>query len=73
MVNIGAGSGSYEPTDLQVVPVEPSETMIRQRPGSLPRALLGTAHVKAGELIPSRLLSPIEIQQILGVAEPENV
>ena len=43
MVNIGAGSGSYEPTDLQVVPVEPSETMIRQRPGSLPRALLGTA------------------------------
>jgi SAM-dependent methyltransferase len=43
VVNIGAGSGSYEPTDLQVVPVEPSETMIRQRPGSLPRALLGTA------------------------------
>lgn len=43
MVNIGAGSGSYEPTDLQVVAVEPSETMIRQRPGSLPPALLGTA------------------------------
>jgi SAM-dependent methyltransferase len=43
VVNIGAGSGSYEPTDLAVVPVEPSETMIRQRPGSLPRALLGTA------------------------------
>jgi len=42
-VNIGAGSGSYEPTDLHVVPVEPSETMIRQRPGSLPPALLGTA------------------------------
>jgi tRNA pseudouridine55 synthase len=41
--------------------------------GEAPRALLGTAHVKAGELIPSRLLSPIEIQQILGVAEPENV
>jgi tRNA pseudouridine55 synthase len=41
--------------------------------GEAPPALLGTAHVKAGELIPSRLLSPIEIQQILGVAEPENV
>ncbi|MBP7566227.1 MAG: tRNA pseudouridine(55) synthase TruB [Burkholderiaceae bacterium] len=27
--------------------------------------LLGTAHVTAGELIPGRLLSPIEIQQIL--------
>jgi tRNA pseudouridine55 synthase len=26
-----------------------------------PRALLGTAHVKAGELIPGRLLSPLEI------------
>ena len=30
-----------------------------------PDAFLGTAHVKAGELIPGRLLSPIEIQQIL--------
>ena len=30
-----------------------------------PGALLGSAHVKAGELIPGRLLSPIEIQQIL--------
>ncbi len=33
--------------------------------GDQPRALLGTAHIKAGELIPGRLLSPIEIQQIL--------
>lgn len=33
--------------------------------GDTPPALLGTAHVKAGELIPGRLLSPIEIQQIL--------
>ena len=33
--------------------------------GDQPAALLGTAHVKAGELIPGRLLSPIEIQQIL--------
>jgi tRNA pseudouridine55 synthase len=33
--------------------------------GDRPRALLGTAHIKAGELIPGRLLSPIEIQQIL--------
>jgi tRNA pseudouridine55 synthase len=30
-----------------------------------PKALLGTAHVRAGELIPGRLLSPLEIQQIL--------
>jgi tRNA pseudouridine55 synthase len=33
--------------------------------GEQPRALLGTAHIKAGELIPSRLLSPPEVQQIL--------
>ena len=41
--------------------------------GEAPSALLGTAHIHAGELIPSRLLSPLEIQQILGVSEPENV
>ena len=28
-------------------------------------SLLGTAHVKGGELIPGRLLSPVEIEQIL--------
>jgi tRNA pseudouridine55 synthase len=33
--------------------------------GEQPRALLGTAHVKGGELIPSRLLSPPEVAQIL--------
>lgn len=29
-----------------------------------PRTLLGTGHVKAGELIPNRLLSPLEIEQM---------
>ena len=33
--------------------------------GNEPDAFLGTAHIVAGELIPGRLLSPIEIQQIL--------
>jgi SAM-dependent methyltransferase len=37
VVNIGAGTGSYEPTDRAVVAVEPSEVMIGQRPvGSAP-------------------------------------
>ena len=31
-----------------------------------PKSLLGTAHVKAGELIPVRLLSPLEISETLG-------
>ena len=33
--------------------------------GDQPRALLGSAHVKAGELIPTRLLSPLEVEQSL--------
>lgn len=33
--------------------------------GQHPHALLGTAHVTAGELIPDRLLSPIEIQTLI--------
>jgi tRNA pseudouridine55 synthase len=33
--------------------------------GQTPHALLGVGHIHAGELIPDRLLSPLEIQQIL--------
>jgi tRNA pseudouridine55 synthase len=40
--------------------------------GDQPRALLGTAHIKAGELIPSRLLSPLEIQQMLQIAATDS-
>ncbi len=37
IVNIGAGTGSYEPTDRYVLAVEPSTVMIAQRPaGSAP-------------------------------------
>src|SRR5437868_5189693 len=43
LVNIGAGAGSYEPTDLAVVPVEPSERMIALRPPALPPAIRGVA------------------------------
>ena len=32
VVNIGAGSGSYEPEDIEVIAVEPSRTMASQRP-----------------------------------------
>ena len=45
VVNIGAGSGSYEPTDLEVVPIEPSELMIRQRRNSLFYASTHSAYV----------------------------
>ena len=37
VVNVGAGSGSYEPGDLYVLAVEPSDVMARQRlPGRVP-------------------------------------
>jgi tRNA pseudouridine55 synthase len=41
--------------------------------GEQPHALLGSGHVKAGELIPGRLLSPQEIEQTLAAqaARPE--
>ncbi|MEA2406136.1 MAG: hypothetical protein QOE69_255 [Thermoleophilaceae bacterium] len=32
VVNVGAGTGAYEPPDLDVVAVEPSDVMIAQRP-----------------------------------------
>jgi hypothetical protein len=31
VVNVGAGTGSYEPRNRTVIAVEPSEVMIRQR------------------------------------------
>ena len=36
--------------------------------GDLPRALLGTGHIKGGDLIPGRLLSPLDIRQIAAQA-----
>lgn len=43
MVNVGAGTGSYEPADRTVVAVEPSAEMVRQRPPSAAPAVRATA------------------------------
>ncbi len=43
VVNIGAGSGSYEPPGRTVLAVEPSEVMIRQRPPNAAPCLQGSA------------------------------
>ncbi|MFT3776861.1 MAG: tRNA pseudouridine(55) synthase TruB [Ottowia sp.] len=40
--------------------------------GEQPHLFLGTAHIKAGELIPQRLLSPIELRQMAGVDQHEK-
>jgi SAM-dependent methyltransferase len=46
VVNVGAGSGSYEPTDRAVVAVEPSLAMIRQRhAGSAPVVQASATHL----------------------------
>jgi len=39
VLNVGAGAGSYEPTDRMVTAVEPSAEMRRQRPAHLPVAI----------------------------------
>jgi len=40
--------------------------------GDRPQALLGVGHIAGGELVPDRLLSPLEIQQILeGTPRPQ--
>ena len=43
VLNVGAGTGSYEPTDRYVLAVEPSTTMIAQRPIGGPRVLQARA------------------------------
>ena len=43
IVNVGAGTGSYEPTDCDVTAVEPSQEMISQRPISSVKAICASA------------------------------
>lgn len=43
VINIGAGAGSYEPADLEVLAVDPSPTMLAQRPPGAAPALHGVA------------------------------
>ena len=43
VLNVGAGSGSYEPADRQVTAVEPSIQMIRQRAASAAAVVQGRA------------------------------
>lgn len=43
VVNVGAGTGSYEPADLEVVAIEPSAVMVAQRPRTLATAIRATA------------------------------
>ena len=53
LLNVGAGAGSYEPDNLDVIALEPSATMIRQRPNKQCARILwdrGTVTVRRSEL-----------------------
>jgi SAM-dependent methyltransferase len=43
VVNVGAGAGSYEPTDRHVIAIEPSDVMAAQRPAGLAPAIRASA------------------------------
>jgi SAM-dependent methyltransferase len=43
VLNVGAGAGAYEPTDREVVALEPSEVMIAQRPHGAAPVVRGRA------------------------------
>lgn len=43
VLNVGAGAGSYEPKDREVIAVEPSPVMIAQRPAEAAPAIQGVA------------------------------
>ncbi len=43
VLNVGAGTGSYEPPHLDVLAVEPSEVMAAQRPPDAPPVLIASA------------------------------
>lgn len=43
VVNVGAGTGSYEPLERHVVAIEPSDTMAKQRPRHLAPAIRASA------------------------------
>jgi SAM-dependent methyltransferase len=43
VVNVGAGTGSYEPADREVIAVEPSAVMIAQRPAGSAAAIQASA------------------------------
>jgi SAM-dependent methyltransferase len=43
VLNVGAGTGSYEPADRDVVAVDPSPVMVRQRPAHRPPVVIAAA------------------------------
>jgi tRNA pseudouridine55 synthase len=63
----GAWADAQEAAVFAPPPAKPRHphALTQEAEGQQPLVFLGTAHIHAGELIPERLLNPLEIQQIL--------
>ncbi len=78
VANIGAGTGSYEPTDREVIAVEPSMTMIQQRKQSNARAIqAGAEHLPLSNNAVDAALAVLTVHHwqdlMLGLAEMKRV
>lgn len=79
VVNVGAGTGSYEPPDRHVIAIEPSDVMAAQRPSDRVPALRGTAAplpLRDGSVDAAMAVLTIhhwDSQQELGVRELRRV
>ncbi|MDQ3759863.1 MAG: class I SAM-dependent methyltransferase [Actinomycetota bacterium] len=77
VVNVGAGTGSYEPADLAVVAVEPSRTMAAQRPPDRPALIAPAEHLPLADASVDAAMAVITIHhwtdQAKGVAEMRRV
>ena len=78
VVNVGAGTGSYEPIDRTVVAVEPSLAMIRQRqPGSPPVVQASAAYLPFRDAVFAAALAVLTVHHwpdlVLGLTELARV
>jgi SAM-dependent methyltransferase len=62
VVNVGAGTGSYEPADRAVVAVEPSGVMLAQRPaGAAPAVRAVAEHLPLGDGVADAALAVLTV------------
>jgi SAM-dependent methyltransferase len=78
VLNVGAGTGSYEPADRSIVAVEPSFAMIRQRPaGSAPVVQASAMHLPFRDAAFAAALAVLTVHhwpdRIRGLAELARV
>jgi SAM-dependent methyltransferase len=75
VLNVGAGTGSYEPTDRRVVVVEPSGAMIAQRPPGSARAVAGRLPFPGGRFDAASAILTVHHwpDRLAGLAEVRRV